>query len=356
MPRTGNLRYIIRLIGINVALTGALLVAALAIAEAYLRLTIPASSRDSISEPTRSSKRYKVMKRDSQLISWGSELRTNRLGFRDDDAEIPAKLATEIRLLVLGDSFTVSAGVDYDSISTTLIEKRLRERVPETTVINLAVGGYNIIQQDLVLEEVGLALNPDAVVVAVFPFNDLSSEDYRASRADAEGTAPATTLPWYRKLYVYRALLSKIEARVRSLLGPGGSDAGVPVEDTTAETDARENLLALEHLVEDATRHRLPVLVVLLPNTDDFESQRGSFAPFVELCQLRRWTCSNLIDRFIGSGAAPRSLRLNLLDSHPNEAYNEMVAEFVAADLAPLVQGLRQQRDAGAGPAVSTER
>jgi hypothetical protein len=80
--------------------------------------------------------------------------------------------------------------------------------------------------------------------------------------------------------------------------------------------------------------------VALLPNTDTFEQQRQEFSAFVELCETHNWRCSNLLDRFIATGVSPRSLRLNLIDGHPNEAYNALVAGFLAEDLLAMFRGV----------------
>lgn len=344
-----SLRYWARVVGINVLLACALAIVALGVAEAYLRMTIPSSSGGSIYESTNSG-RFKVMKSDARIVAWGSELRTNKLGFRDDSADVPAKRPSELRLIVLGDSFTVSGGVDYDRIYTSLLEGRLKQRLPNASVINLAVGGYNVIQYGLVLQEVGLSLTPDVAVVAVFPFNDLSNDTYRGNEADAAGKSAPSRTPWYKKLYVYQALLVKVESRLRAWLQkpaaptPEGAQAAQDAK-AIREADARENLEALERLVDSATARGLPVVVALLPNTDTFEQQRQDFSGFVNLCETRHWRCSNLLDRFIATGVSPRSLRLNLIDGHPNEAYNALVAQFLAEDLLPLLEEIRQDHE-----------
>lgn len=349
MPTTSPLRYWVKVAGINFLLACVFAVIALGILEGYLRLTIPASSGDSIYEST-SSGRFKVMKSDARIIAWGSELRTNKLGFRDDKADVPANRPSELRLIVLGDSFTVSGGVDYDRIYTSVLDKRLKETLPNANVINLAVGGYNIIQYDLVLQEVGLSLAPDVIVVAVFPFNDLSNDTYRGNEADAAGKSTPSHTPWYKKLYVYQALLVKVEWRLRAWFQkPVASTPemarAAQAAQAIREADARQNLEALERLVDSATARGLPVVVALLPNTDTFEQQRQDFSAFVNLCETHQWRCSNLLDRFIATGVSPRSLRLNLIDGHPNEAYNALVARFLAEDLLPLIEEIQQDHE-----------
>jgi len=171
--------------------------------ELWLRLSIPASSGDSIFEYTLESKRYKVMKRNAEIVTWGSKLQTNNLGFRDEHSVVPPKQSDEFRIIVLGDSFTVSAGVDFQDIFTSQLEKSLQQQYPHVQVINLAVGGYNILQYALVLEEVGLALQPDLVLVAVFPYNDLNNDTYAANYRQAMGEVAAEQKePWYKGLYI----------------------------------------------------------------------------------------------------------------------------------------------------------
>ena len=86
----------LRLVAANLAvcaLLGALFVAGL---EAWLRLTIPASSGDSIFQYSLQTKRYKLMRPYARIVAWGEELRTNALGFRG--ADIPPKAPGEFRI------------------------------------------------------------------------------------------------------------------------------------------------------------------------------------------------------------------------------------------------------------------
>ena len=202
-----------RLLAVQFAISIALVLLALAAVEAYLRLTIPGSSRESIYEYTLSTKRYKVMKPNARVVAWGKELRTNELGFRDATPRLAPKRPGEFRIVVLGDSFTVSAGVDFSRIYTTLLEQRLKEKHPGARVINLAVGGYNVVQYAAVLEEVALGLDPDMVVVALYPENDFSMDTYEENFRIASGDTAAADVPWVQSLYTYRAYLGKVVNR-----------------------------------------------------------------------------------------------------------------------------------------------
>jgi GDSL-like Lipase/Acylhydrolase family len=333
-----KLRYAVRIIALNVLVTAVLLVVALLCIEGYLHATIPESSGESIFESTLTTRRYKVMKGNIQIVVYGSEFGTNGLGFRDNKPELAHKRSSAFRIIVLGDSFTASAGVDFERIYTSLLERNLRQMAPDVEVVNLAVGGYNPIQYELVLDEVGLSLEPDLVVVAVFPFNDLSNDTYRANYEEAMGRSRPSVTPWYQSLYVYRAFLGRLEGRIRSWFPASGASSQTPAPVDHRKRDADENLAAVERIVDKATAADIGIVVALLPNTDVFEDQRRDFAPFEALCKARQWNCLNLLDRFMASGERPASLRLNLLDPHPNDRYNALVAGFMSNELIGAIR------------------
>jgi lysophospholipase L1-like esterase len=144
-------------------------------------------------EYTLKSKRYKVMKANAHVRSYGADVRTNDLGFRDRRASIPPKQPGEFRIIVIGDSITFGPGLEYDQLYTSLLEAALRRRHPEVRVINLSVEGYNVIQYQAVLEEVGLDLQPDMVLVGMFPVNDFELGDYENHRRLAASSSPRTS-------------------------------------------------------------------------------------------------------------------------------------------------------------------
>lgn len=325
-----------KLIALNLLVALLLLAVPLAGMELWLRLTIAPSSNESIYVYTLDTKRYKLMKANAAVTAWGKELRTNNLGFRDSAAALPPKQPGEFRIVVLGDSFTVSAGVDFDNIYTTLVEKRLRQSFPNVKVINLAVGGYNIIQYALVLQEVALGLDPDMVLVCVFPDNDFSLENYETNYRVAAGQAsPEPVRAWYEALYVYRAYGSRIAARVARLFQnePAGQ---------TGAAGWEQNGAALKAIAAHAAQRNLPLHVALLPHTWNLEKQRELFGRVERLCRQHEIDCLNLLEPFIAAGIAESSLRLNVLDAHPNERYNALVAEQLAADLERFLSAKRE--------------
>ena len=332
-----------RLIAINLAVFAVLAVAALGGVELYLRLTVPASAEGSIFEYTQKTPRYKVMRSNARVIAYGSELRTNELGFRDDKARLPPKRPGEFRIAVIGDSFTVSAGVDYDRIFTSLVEQDLRRRHPEAHVVNLGVAGYNIVQYEMVLNEVALGLKPDLILVALFPTNDFMDDTLDDNRRRAFGGAPLPDPGWFEDLYVYRAYLGRAEAKAQSLIAQLRSRArgSAPAPDPMV-ADWDENIAALQRIADTAKAHGIPLAVTALPHTFHFRKQRPLHNRVYAYCQAHGIPTFNLLEPFIASGVSESSLRLNPLDSHPNAAYNALAARYLAPYLESRMLALRE--------------
>lgn len=320
----------LRIIAVNLAVLGLLALVALGAIEVYLRLTVPASSSESIYEYSLDTRRYKVMKPNARIVAWGKELRTNALGFRDNAERIPPKAPGEVRIIVLGDSMTVSAGVEFTDTYTSLLEARLQRTYPGVRVVNLAVGGYNMLQYALVLEEIGMALDPDLILIGVSADNDFALDTYEDNYRVASGQQPPPALAWHESLYVYQAYLGKVLARVERMLGNGNPDQA-----NAGEAWAR-NVAALRSILALAERHAVPVAAVVLPQTWHFERQRPVFAQVDALCRQHGLPCLNLLEAFIARGTEEASLRLNPLDSHPNEKYHVVVAQ----ELTPFFAGV----------------
>ena len=99
----------------------------------------------------------------------------NSLGFRGK--EIFPKQPNTFRIAVLGDSFVEALQVDEEQTFVSLLEKQLNQsevaKDRQFEVINCGVSGYGTAQELLMLQNYVLPLEPDAVLLSVFPENDL---------------------------------------------------------------------------------------------------------------------------------------------------------------------------------------
>jgi lysophospholipase L1-like esterase len=321
-----------KLIVWNTFLTVILGLVVLAGAEAYLRHSIPPMRDGQLFEYRADSKRLKLMKPSTHIKIYGVDAQTNDLGFRDNRASVPPKAPGEFRIIVLGDSFTFGPGVEYQNIYSSLLQDKLQRGHPQVTVINLAVEGYNIIQYAAVLQEVGLALQPDAVLLSLFPVNDFELDTYATNYQVATGHPPAPS--WYESLYVYRAYLAHAEQvalKVVHKLVPSATADG-------PDYGWEKNIAALREIVASAEARGLPLTIALLPHTKGFKTQRATvFARINAYCAQNALPCVDLLEPLSASGARDGALVLNAVDSHPNVEYNRFIAEQLAPRLEAIV-------------------
>src|SRR5260370_15380846 len=85
------------------------------------------------------------------------------------------KPADELRIVVLGDSYTVGGQVPFERTFPAILEQRLHAAgYARVRVINAGVGGYTTFNEAGLLREHLAELQPDLVVVAAFLGNDVS--------------------------------------------------------------------------------------------------------------------------------------------------------------------------------------
>ena len=92
------------------------------------------------------------------------------------DQEFAPKQPDEYRIILLGDSFTMGHGLEANKTIDAVLEPLLNAANTDkkVQVINCGVGGYAPWQEQIFLQEKGFPLEPDMVILQLFPANDVA--------------------------------------------------------------------------------------------------------------------------------------------------------------------------------------
>jgi hypothetical protein len=101
------------------------------------------------------------------------QFRINAKGMRSDRNYPYQKPAGLMRILSLGDSFTIGYEVSLEETFSSVLEKELRSRGYRVEVINAGVSGYGTAEECLYLERELFRYQPDLVILTFYG-NDLS--------------------------------------------------------------------------------------------------------------------------------------------------------------------------------------
>lgn len=128
-----------------------------------------------------------VYKHYSYYGDFVATYRINSDGLRGDRNYGYKKTAGIKRVLILGDSFAFGRGVENDQTCAAILEKTLNGGGEKFEVLNSGTLGYSPDNEYVYLREKGLLFDPDAVILTVFPRNDIMDMRYHDWTTDEQG-------------------------------------------------------------------------------------------------------------------------------------------------------------------------
>jgi hypothetical protein len=277
----------------------------------------------------------------------------NADGFRDSPYLRP-KPQNTFRVIVLGDSVAFGYGVEQATTFAKAMERELAYSTGEkqVEVLNLGVSGYNPYTELELLKDVGLAYEPDLVLVQ-FCINDLNDPTLhfdvqtrlrlasipdaafpdpsaRRSRLDEPGTAYL----WCRKSRV----CSLLDDLLLSVAAEGPDEAAnraaaIPVEgDEGPEWGWLEDLYVEMARVSRAAGAEFAVLAFPYPAQVDASGDPPVRRRLVALGERKGWHTVDPLERF---RAASRGGRVLFLDWwHPTAAGHRLAAREAVRQLS----------------------
>jgi lysophospholipase L1-like esterase len=268
----------------------------------------------------------------SQYIRGRVVSRYNSAGFRDDEHAVLRPQGT-VRLVVVGDSVTEGFGVEWDSVFARIVQTHLGRGAE---VINLAMRGLNAPQEVHLLRSVGLAYQPDLVVVN-FVLNDCEfPSSLRAGRAlnrDNDARVHVLNLPIHpglkRKLKE-SAFLYFVKERVENLRGRllDLEDRDHTTRVWSQESNRQKVLRSFDALREIRESNKIDVVILVWPLITDYGRYpyRSIHEWIVNAAHARGLATIDLLPLYSTMDA--RALQVAGEDNvHPNGAGHRIAAE-----------------------------
>jgi lysophospholipase L1-like esterase len=302
-------------------------------------------------------------------MGWGTNVSVNQHGFRGAEVDLDASGRT--RIIALGDSVTFGNDLAYAETWPAALERELHKAGQSADVLNLALGGYDTMQEVATLEAIGLEFRPAHVILG-YCVNDLGvvsmsmespfDEDDRydplyASRIlqwlhvwSKERSQTRALFERNREETYARAFASEIDPLDESL-APALAELKKEVEKAPpADEDlatrripprwyaSERRLGRLQHafgrLAALAAEHRFTVTVLLIPYLEEDPLIERGFALVRQMAEAQGFRVLDPGDLFLAEGLF--NLRIRDNDPvHPNARGHALLAEALAPGFVP---------------------
>jgi lysophospholipase L1-like esterase len=305
---------------------------------------------------------------------WGTSIEVNSLGFRGPELALEAPGRT--RIVALGDSVTFGNDLACEETWPARLERALREAGQAADVLNLALGGYDTVQEVATLEDVGLVFRPAHVVLGYCvndvgvvsmsletPFDeaDRANPLYRSRIAQwlhARGRERAQKRALYERnreeayarafageilpLEDLPEVAQRVEALRRAVADRPSTEGELAARRVPPRWYASENRIgrlrhAFERLAALAERHGFEVTLLLVPYLEDDPLIAQGYGIVRTLAELSGFTVVEPAEEFRAAGFP--ALRIRAEDPvHPDTRGHELMAGALASELLPRLE------------------
>jgi len=252
---------------------------------------------------------------------YGVEIRTNSMGFRDREVDVP-KPAGRKRIVLLGDSMALGWGVPFDNTVAKQLELMLNKTRGDFEVINMGTGNYNSAMEVELYKRKGLGLDANMVVLLYF-IND---------------TEPTPSpSPWSYKILSRSYLIARAVESISELKSGYGSDdplmrhyRKIYTPGSAGEAACRAAIKELAGLCKDRGAE---LLIVNVPDLRRLKNYPFSFAAKY-IRDLAASSGASFIDLLpVFEPYAGESLWVSPEDPHMNIKANSLAAGAIYKEL-----------------------
>ena len=280
----------------------------------------------------------------------------NGFGYRDAERS-PVPAPGTVRVLALGDSVTFGMGVAQDQTFPRQTERLLSAaRGGPVEVLNMGMPGYNTLHELAQLRELGLRLQPKAVVVG-FLYNDIElssaqkgaavvAEQKQSLLRSAKSGLNGTWL-WLKQHSLFAAWLSPRLGNALRPLGVKGFGQVGEIKDQYVDSNPnwrrmQEALLEMKRLTAE---RNIELVVMIIPAMAKFSDATYPIKEYHQavaaFCHRNGIKVLDLLPAFWGGDGT--QYWISATDGHPNAAGQKIIAQALAAYLEPLLPNASMQ-------------
>jgi lysophospholipase L1-like esterase len=298
--------------------------------------------------------------------AFGGFVSINSFGFRG--TEVCLKKPKDVyRIAVIGDSWAFGWGVNQNKVFATVLEEMLNENKDQKKfeILNFALFGYNLQQQEIILKERVINFNPNIVIFA-YNINDLEglTLDYVQNdksiwnKKKIYNDKVKKRINFNRRIY---KILHKIERFgnkyshffrlfdnvLRGMMIKYGVKQPLKksyyskfYEEESYELKFLKN--AFHRINKISLRHKFEVIITYFPWMNEIMQDNPyekSFKKVQKYAEKVGFKVLNLYPYFRGKN--PKKLRLSLIDGHPTPLGHQIAAnalyEYICQDFINIL-------------------
>lgn len=277
---------------------------------------------------------------DTRIPALPHHVRINSLGYRGEDFPLQ-KPREELRILMIGDSFTYGDFVNDDQTLPAQLQQRLRMGCENVRVINGGIGGTTIVTHEALAKR-AFPLQPDVILIT-FSENDVDdlAQPLWYSLAENRRQKSAFPLsllyPTLRRTALWNfALDVRAHLRLRRIAPQPSKEKTTQV--TTNDSRRKEYSVALRRLRDSVLERGIVFVFAIYPSHYSVESPARA--------ELVEWAIRvgvsvnvptiNLLIPLRSSRLPIDPLYLLPLDGHPSPEGYKIAAQFLGTELERL--------------------
>ena len=271
-----------------------------------------------------------LAKPNQRGVYMGHFYRTNSAGLRGPEYERATPPGT-FRIVVIGDSYTMGAGVAEAETYSALLERDLNVAGPgRYEVLNLGIAGLNVRHSLDRLRGVGLQFAPDLIVYG-FTINDLEGLPGYRQTTPLNSAKPSPSVAWNLAQEGWRSL--------RDLVSPARGSYLYELNENFFNNPEvwrsfQANLSELSQIGRSEGDCVVVLIHPLLVQLHHYHPLRRHYEKVEQAATEQGMTAVQSFPLAIGR--SPSDLTLSLVDPHPNPAGHRLLERALLAGLGGL--------------------